>query len=145
MIAAALFVTSALAVMGLVDDLSPQADKMEPRAGKPGTVLVISGISLNKEQVDEVYLTDHRFDVKVKILEQTADKLKIRIPPFVKPGRQQLLLLTTGKNPVYLEQPVWVQVEDMNEEKEIVAQKEAGAKETGSGDSNKPDKPEDKP
>ncbi len=147
MLAIALVITSALAFTAVPDELSPQAEKMEPRAGKPGTILVISGVSLEKGKVEEVYLTDHRFDVKVKILEQSGNKLKVRIPPFVKPGRQQLLFLTAGKDPVYLEQPIWVQVEDAADEKEIVAQKEkeSGSKETGAGDGNKPDKPEDKP
>ena len=144
-----LILTSALVFAGQQSDdrvQSPQVTQMEPRVGKPGTVVVISGISLGKDAVDEVYLTDHRFDLKVKILEQSGDKLKIRIPPFVKAGRQQLLLLTGGKNPVYLEQPVWVQVEDASDDKEVVAQKEtAAAKETAAGDGNKPDKPEDRP
>jgi len=126
--------------------LSPQVTKLEPRSGKAGTVVVITGISLGIDAVDEVYLTDHRFDLKVKILEQSGDKLKIRIPPFVKAGRQQLLLLTAGKNPVYLEQPVWVQVEDASDDKEVVAQKEtSAAKESAAGDGNKPDKPDDRP
>jgi hypothetical protein len=121
---------------------------MEPRVGKPGTVIVIKGMSLGKEEVDEVYLTDHRFDLKVKVLEQSGDRLKIRIPPFVKPGRQQLLLLTGGKNPTYLEQPVWIQVEEAGEDKEVVAHKDGGSaatKESAAGDGNKPDKPEDRP
>lgn len=145
-----LLMTSALVFAGQQSSeglsVSPQVSKIEPRVGKPGTVLIISGLSLGKDAVDEVYLTDHRFDLKVKVLEQSGDKLKIRIPPFIKAGRQQLLLLTSGKNPVYLEQPVWVQVEDNSDDKEILAQKEAApAKESASGDSNKPDKPDDRP
>ena len=66
---------------------------------------------MGKSKVDEVFLTDHRFDLKVKVLEQTETILKIRVPPFVKPGRQQLLFLTKGTNPVYLEQPLFVLVE----------------------------------
>lgn len=127
-------------------NLSPQALRMEPRVAKPGTVITISGISLGKDAVDEVYLTDHRFDLKVKVLEQSGDKIKIRVPPFVKAGRQQLLILTRGKTPIFLEQPVWVQVEDLDE-KEILAQKESSAanKEAAAGDGNKPDKPDDRP
>lgn len=144
-----LILTSALAFAGQQNDdrvPSPQVTQMEPRVGKAGTVVVISGISLGKDAVDEVYLTDHRFDLKVKVLEQSGNTLKIRIPPFVKPGRQQLLLLTAGKNPIYLEQPVWVQVEDAGDDKEVVARKETiAAKESSAGDGNKPDKPDDRP
>lgn len=92
---------------------APQVDSMEPKSGKPGTVLVVTGVSLNKEKVDEVYLTDHRFDIKVKVLEQTATTIKVRIPPFAKPGRHQLLFLTGGDTPTYLEQPAYVQVEEL--------------------------------
>jgi hypothetical protein len=129
---------------GQADDLVPQANKLEPKNGKPGTVVIITGVSLDKGKVEEVYLTDHRFDIKVKVLEQTSSTLKIRIPPFVKPGRQQLLLLTTGRNQTYLEQPVWVLVESPDEkDKEVVAEKkDTTAKETTSGDGNKPDKPD---
>jgi TonB family protein len=91
---------------------APQAESLEPRIGKAGTVLNIKGRSLSKSTVDEVYLTDHRFDMKVKVLEQSDTELKIRVPPFVKPGRLQLLLLTSGKNPVFLEQPFYVQIDD---------------------------------
>ena len=90
---------------------SPQATRLEPRVAKPGAVLTITGVSLGKARVEEVYLTDHRFDIKVKVLEQTDSTLRIRVPPFAKAGRQQLLLLTSGADPVYLEEPVFVLVE----------------------------------
>ena len=55
--------------------------------------------------MDEVYLTDHTFDMKVKVLDQTDDSIEFRIPPFVKPGRLQLVVKTAGKEPLLLEQP----------------------------------------
>ena len=91
---------------------APQADSLEPKTGKAGSILRVVGKSLSKPNVDEVYLTDHRFDLKVKVLEQTDNHIAFRIPPFVKPGRLQLLLLTGGKNPLFLEQPFYVQIED---------------------------------
>ncbi len=90
----------------------PQADNLEPRAAKVGTVLTITGTALARQHVEEVYLTDHRFDMKVKILEQSENTIKIRIPPFAKPGRLQLLFLTAGEKPAYLEQPLYVQVDE---------------------------------
>src|SRR5882724_7633444 len=103
----------ALTAYGLNDaaPVAPQTERMEPRVGKPGTVIKISGKSLDRAHVDEVYLTDHRFDMKVKVLEQSESHLTVRIPPFAKPGRLQLLLLTAGSRPVYLEQPLFLQVE----------------------------------
>ena len=78
--------------------VSSQANRMEPKIAKPGMV-AISGVALGKNKIEEVFLTDHLFD------------MKIRIPPFAKAGRQQLLLLTTGEDQAYLEQPVYVLVE----------------------------------
>ena len=61
-------------------------NKVEPDSGKIGSVLRIQGVFLGKAKVDEVYLTDHTFDMKVKVLDQTEDSIEFRIPPFVKPG-----------------------------------------------------------
>lgn len=106
---------AAVAAFGYDDTVptgSPQADSLEPKSGKAGSILRVVGKSLAKPGVDEVYLTDHRFDLKVKVLEQTDTHISFRIPPFVKPGRLQLLFLTGGKNPLFLEQPFYVQIED---------------------------------
>jgi hypothetical protein len=126
---------------------APQASKMEPKIAKPGATLTVTGVSLAKPEVEEVYLTDHRFDMKVKVLEQTATGLKIRIPPFAKPGRLQLLLLTGGDSPKYLEQPVYVLVELEDKETEVTQApaKESKDKETtvadNKGATNSPEKP----
>jgi outer membrane biosynthesis protein TonB len=96
--------------------VAPETQRIEPRIGKPGAVLKITGKSLDKAHVDEVFLTDHRFDMKVKVLEQADGHITIRIPPFAKPGRLQLLLLTAGSSPVYLEQPLYVQIEAGDDE-----------------------------
>jgi hypothetical protein len=104
----------AVTALGYDDPIpgAPQAESLEPRIGKAGSVLNVKGKALGKATVDEVYLTDHRFDMKVKVLEQSDTSQTFRVPPFVKPGRLQLLLLTSGKNPVFLEQPFYVQIDD---------------------------------
>jgi hypothetical protein len=99
----------------------PQMTKAQPDNGKVGSVLRIHGIYLDKNKVDEVYLTDHTFDMKVKVLDQTADTIEIRIPPSAKPGRLQLLVKTAGKEPMLLEQPVYITVEDKKDGPEIAA------------------------
>jgi hypothetical protein len=84
---------------------------VDPGAGKVGSVLVITGVHLDKKQVDEVYLSDHTLDLMVKILDQKETSIKIRIPPSVKPGRLQLVIKPPGEDAVLLDQPVWVTVE----------------------------------
>ena len=99
----------------------PQMNTVQPDSGKIGSVLRIHGVYLGKEKVDEVYLTDHTFDMKVKVLDQSEDSIEIRIPPSAKPGRLQLLVKTTGKDPLLLEQPVYITVEEKDPPLEVTA------------------------
>jgi len=114
----------ALAVMCLAGTLAAQVPHMatvQPSNGAVGSVLRIHGVFLDKAKVEEVYLSDHTFDMKVKVLGQTADTIEFRIPPSVKPGRLQLVVKTTGKQPVLLEQPVYITVEEPKEAGEVAA------------------------
>ena len=100
---------------------APQMNTVQPESGKIGSVLRIRGVYLGKEKVDEVYLTDHTFDMKVKVLDQTEDSIEFRIPPSAKPGRLQLLVKTAGKKPLLLEQPVYITVEEKDPSVEVAA------------------------
>jgi len=99
----------------------PMMNSVEPDSGKIGSVLRIQGVYLGKEKVDEVYLTDHTFDMKVKVLDQSEDSIQFRIPPSAKPGRLQLLVKTAGKKPLLLEQPVYITVEEKETAVEVTA------------------------
>lgn len=110
-----------LGVAGSLSAQAPQMNTVEPEGGKIGAVLRVSGIHLNKARVDEVYLTDHTLDMKVRVLDQKDDVIEFRIPPSVKPGRLQLLVKTTGKQPLLLEQPVYITVEEPKETTEVAS------------------------
>src|SRR5580698_556611 len=97
----------------------PVMNNVQPDAGKIGSVLRIHGVFLDKAKVDEVYLTDHTFDMKVKVLDQNQDYIEFRIPPSVKPGRLQLLVKTTGREPMLLEQPVYINIEEPKEKETL--------------------------
>ncbi len=99
----------------------PVMHKVLPENGQIGSVLRIQGVFLGKTRVDEVYLTDHTFDMKVKVLDQTEDAIEFRIPPFVKPGRLQLLVKTAGKEPMLLEQPVYINIDEPKDKETLVA------------------------
>ncbi len=62
----------------------PQMNTVQPESGKIGSVLQIHGVFLGKTKVDEVYLTDHTFDMKVKVLGQTDDYHRIPHSAFSK-------------------------------------------------------------
>ncbi len=104
-------VTIAFGVTLFAQAASPRVDTVEPDSGKAGAVLTISGENLEKTNVPELYLTDGKNDLKVEVVEQAAKSIKFKIPAAAKPGRYSIMLLTGGKDPKYLEQPVKVAVE----------------------------------
>jgi|GEM_PF-1471518 hypothetical protein len=110
----ALIASSLAGVPGLASDgnHAPEMNAISARTAKPGDTLIISGVSLGENRIDEVYLTDHKFDMKMKVLEQKDSYIKVRVPPFAKPGRMQILCLTKGDTPTLLEQPLYVLIKD---------------------------------
>jgi len=94
---------------------APVMREVVPDTGKIGSVLKIEGVAIGKNKVDEVYLSDHTFDMKVKVLDQTDSSIEFRIPPFAKPGRFQLVVKTTGEEPLILEQPLYITVAEPNQ------------------------------
>jgi hypothetical protein len=102
------------------DELAPQITSVAPKVVKPGDSVVVNGISLGEDRVDEVYLSDHKFDMKVKVLEQTSKTIKFRVPPFAKPGRMQLLMLMKAEketdDPKLLELPAYLLIEEVSTE-----------------------------
>jgi hypothetical protein len=63
--------------------------------------------------VDKVYFTDGQNDIVVPTSDQTDTSLKVTIPPKAKVGvRYRLMILTKGKEPKLIEQPVRVEVEE---------------------------------
>ena len=109
LIASSLVSVPAFAFYG---DKAPEMNAISARTAKPGDTLIISGVSLNDNRIDEVYLTDHKFDMKMKVLEQKDTYIKVRVPPFARPGRMQILCLTKGDDPTLLEQPLYVLIKD---------------------------------
>jgi hypothetical protein len=102
-------------------DQIPEMKNVEPKSGKIGSVLRVTGVHLGKSKVESVYLTDQTFDMMVKVLEQTDDSIQFRIPPSAKPGKLQLLVKITGKEPILLEEPVYVTVEEEKDSNTEVA------------------------
>ena len=89
----------------------PRMTSVEPANGKIGDVITVSGENLQKDLVSKVYLTDGKNDVVVEITDQASTALKFKVPAKAAPGRFALMLLTTGKEPKLIEQPVKVTVE----------------------------------
>lgn len=88
----------------------PRMTSVEPGEGKTGDVISVAGENLHKENVAKVFLTDGKNDVVAEVTEQAEKVIKIRIPKCSN-GRFSLMLLTTGKEPKLIEQPVKLTVE----------------------------------
>jgi hypothetical protein len=100
-----------LASLALSQDAMPRMTTVEPGNGKAGDELTVAGENLAKPGVSKLYLTDGKNDLEVQVSNQTATAIKFKIPAEAKSGRFSLMILTGGKEPKYIEQPVKVTVE----------------------------------
>jgi hypothetical protein len=91
----------------------PRMVSVDPMSGKRGDVIAVTGENLDKKQVEKVFLTDGKNDTPVEVTEQTATSIKFKIPEKAATGgRLALMILTTGKDAKYIEQPVKVMIEN---------------------------------
>src|SRR5215475_9030725 len=88
----------------------PRMSSADPGNGKKGDVVAVTGENLDKANVTKVYLTDGKNDVECMVTEQTATEIKLKIPDKAT-GRMALMILTGGKEPRLIEQPVKITVE----------------------------------
>ena len=100
-----------LASSALGQEAMPRMSTVEPGNGKAGDEIVVTGENLAKPGVAKLYLTDGKNDTEVTVVDQAATTIKFKIPTAAKPGRFSLMILTGGKDPKYIEQPVRVTVE----------------------------------
>ncbi len=81
-----------------------------PDEAKVGDTVTVTGESLSKANVAEVYLTKGEDNYKLQVISQTDTELVVKIPAKVKEGRLRLMVLTTGLEPQFLEQPLIVEI-----------------------------------
>jgi hypothetical protein len=83
---------------------------VDPSSGKAGDEITVAGENLDKANVGKVYLTDGKNDLVCEVTGQTATEIKLKIPAKAT-GRLALMILTTGKEPKLIEQPVKITIE----------------------------------
>jgi hypothetical protein len=99
--------------MLLAQDALPRFTAVDPTSGKIGAVVTVTGENIGKALVDKVYFTDGQNDIVVPTTDQTDTSLKVTIPAKAKAGvRYRLMILTKGKEPKLIEQPVRIEVEE---------------------------------
>ncbi len=111
------FMLPAVALAGLLlFPLPAKADgarihDVDPPTAKCGDMVSANGEGMDKANVDALYLTNGKDDIKVQMMEQTEKVIKFKVPANTKPGRWALMIHTKGTEPRLLEQPVKVTVE----------------------------------
>ena len=105
------YLLALLAIALLAQDRpSPRLSAVTPEAGKPGAEFSTAGENLTKDFVKELYLTNGKDDIKLRVIAQKVDAIQFQVPATVKPGRYSLMILSAdGKQ--FLEQPVKLTLE----------------------------------
>jgi hypothetical protein len=91
---------------------TPLMRTVEPYFAKPGVEVSITGDNLGKHLVAEVYLHANEKNVKVDLIEQTDTVVKFHVPRDLKPGSYKVLVLLRSADPVIIEEPVRLVVEE---------------------------------
>jgi len=107
-----LYVVLAAVLVAYAQQPMPRMSTVDPGNGKAGDLITVAGENLQKEHVAKVFLTDGKNDMPVEVVEQSATSIKFKIPAKVPAGRLALMVLTTGKDAKYMEQPVKVQIDE---------------------------------
>ena len=92
---------------------TPLMRTVDPMTAKAGDVVTVTGDNLGKELVLEVYLTDRTNKTKVSVVEQTNDTVKFKVPNL-KAGKYWLMVLANFPEPLLIEEPCRLIVEDPN-------------------------------
>jgi hypothetical protein len=105
-----LFAAAIVTLVLSAQEAMPRMASIEPSSGKVGDVVAITGENLDKGNVGKVYLTDGKNDLVCEITGQTGTEIKVKIPEKAT-GRMALMILTVGKEPKLIEQPVKLTIE----------------------------------
>ena len=89
---------------------TPLMRSVSPDTAKVGEIITVTGEYLDKTRVKEIYLTDGKVEFKADVVEQNQNEVKVKVPAIGKTGRMRLMVLTTGIQPQFLEQPVSVDI-----------------------------------
>jgi IPT/TIG domain len=59
---------------------APQVTGVDPASGKVNDTVTVSGNNLGKDSVSSVYLSDDKNDYKSTIVDQSDDKITVKVP-----------------------------------------------------------------
>jgi hypothetical protein len=85
-LAAAIFISPVVIAQN-----SPQVTGVDPTSGKVNDTITVAGTNLDKPGVSAVFLSDDKNDYKATVVEQSAEKIVIKVPQ-VKAGDYNVTL-----------------------------------------------------
>jgi hypothetical protein len=114
-VVAALLIATLPMKVGAVDPKDmrvPLMRMVDPMTVKAGDTTVITGDNLDKARVANVFVSlDGKKNIKIEVIEQTKESMKIKVPADLQPGRYRIIVLTTDVEPTFIEEPVRLVVE----------------------------------
>lgn len=90
---------------------TPLMRTVDPYKVAAGEQVTIAGDNLDKERVAEIYVTDGKENIAVKIIEQDEKKVVVKLPTTLKPGRYAFVVMLPEIPPMFIEEPVKVTIE----------------------------------
>ena len=75
---------------------TPRVTGVEPSSGKVNDNVTLTGESLGKSTVSDVFLSDDKNDYKATVVEQAAGKIVMKVPQ-VRPGNYNVSILVGDK------------------------------------------------
>ena len=75
---------------------APRVTRLEPSSGKANDNVTLTGENLGKGSVSTVFLSDDKTDYQVTVVDQTEEKIVIKVPP-VKPGNYNVSVQAGNK------------------------------------------------
>jgi hypothetical protein len=90
---------------------TPLMRVVEPYTAKVGTEVVVTGENLDKAYIAEVYLSANGERFVVEVLSQESTQIKFTVPK-VKAGPYRITVLTTSAEPMLIEEPVRLVIEE---------------------------------
>lgn len=91
---------------------TPLMRTVDPYTAKAGAEITVTGDNLEKRVVAEVYLSANGKNSKVEVTSQAEKELKFKVPATTKPGAYRIVVLVRSVEPVLIEEPVRVVIEE---------------------------------
>ncbi len=91
---------------------TPLMRVVEPATAKVGAEIVVTGDNLGKRCVAEVFLTAGKASYKVEVLSQEDKEIRFKVPADVKPGAYRITVLIRSDDPMLIEEPVRLVIEE---------------------------------